>query len=66
MKINSNLKDYYDYVANLYGGKDPNSLYLSTSIGEKKFTGTLHYYNEVSVEFDRDFKLPGYNYGSVK
>jgi hypothetical protein len=66
MKINSNLKDYYDYVANLYGGGDPNILYLRTSIGEKKFTGTLHYYNEVSVEFDRYFKLPEYNYGSVK
>lgn len=39
MKIQSQFKDYYDYVAHMYGGGDPAILYLRTRITPVKDMG---------------------------
>lgn len=36
MKIVSKFKDYYDYIANIYGGGDPKILYLRSPIAKNK------------------------------
>lgn len=45
MKIISGFKDYYDYVAFMYGGGDPNLVYLRTKVANSKEPGndTLQY-----------------------
>lgn len=59
MKIKSTFKDYYDYVANQYGGGDPHTLYLrskiSNVIDRKDLSLQSHLYLD-SEDFNKELR----------
>lgn len=55
MRISSQFKDYYDYVAHLYGGGDPSILYLRNRLSPLSDFGTP---TEVTVKHSDVFGLP--------
>lgn len=58
MKIKSNFKDYYDYIANQYGGGDPKIVYLRHRLGTVEDIGGTTIVRGITVRSDA--KLPGY------
>jgi len=43
MRIKSKFKDYYDYIANMYGGGDPKIVYARDRINQLHDTGYMQY-----------------------
>jgi hypothetical protein len=54
MKIISRFKDYYDYVAKIYGGGDPKIVYLRDRIGEIQNIGSLTLVQDKDFIFDHN------------
>ena len=50
MKIQSQFKDYYDYVAHIYGGGDPKIVYVRNRIGKMEHFSTDHIVRGINVE----------------
>ena len=50
MKISSQFKDYYDYVAHIYGGGDPKILYLRNRLGKMETWSTDAYVRGIDIE----------------
>ena len=62
MKIFSRFKDYYDYVANMYGGGDPSIMYMRNRLTPFRFEGGSSYSSDLPIVQEGIRGLPRIHY----
>lgn len=64
MRISSQFKDFYDYVAHQYGGGDPSILYLRNRLAPLEFSGGSSYHSTITVSQNHIRSIPN-NYHHI-